>query len=96
MTLDFSTPKHQFPHCTITLHRINLSRKQGTSFLIWDVGGQEKIRPLWRSYTRCTDGIVFVVDSVDLERLEEARCELYKTAKLPENAQVDQNVESIL
>lgn len=64
------------------------SSPQGTSFLIWDVGGQEKIRPLWRSYTRCTDGIVFVVDSVDLERLEEARCELYKTAKLPENAQV--------
>ncbi|KAK8742791.1 hypothetical protein OTU49_001675 [Cherax quadricarinatus] len=63
-------------------------RAKGTSFLIWDVGGQEKIRPLWRSYTRCTDGIVFVVDSVDLERLEEARCELYKTAKLPENAQV--------
>ena len=61
---------------------------QGTSFLIWDVGGQEKIRPLWRSYTRCTDGIVFVVDSVDLERLEEARCELHKTARLPENAQV--------
>ncbi|XP_068214380.1 ADP-ribosylation factor-like protein 4A [Palaemon carinicauda] len=60
----------------------------GTSFLIWDVGGQEKIRPLWRSYTRCTDGIVFVVDSVDMERLEEARCELHKTARLPENTQV--------
>ncbi|XP_069983822.1 ADP-ribosylation factor-like protein 4A [Penaeus vannamei] len=60
----------------------------GTSFLIWDVGGQEKIRPLWRSYTRCTDGIVFVVDSVDIERLEEARCELHKTARLPENMQV--------
>ncbi|ROT83323.1 hypothetical protein C7M84_023491 [Penaeus vannamei] len=58
------------------------------SFLIWDVGGQEKIRPLWRSYTRCTDGIVFVVDSVDIERLEEARCELHKTARLPENMQV--------
>ncbi|KAB7507385.1 ADP-ribosylation factor-like protein 4A, partial [Armadillidium vulgare] len=60
----------------------------GTSFLIWDVGGQDKIRPLWRSYTRCTDGIVFVVDSVDIERLEEARCELHKTARLPENSQV--------
>ncbi|KAL7634814.1 UNVERIFIED_CONTAM: hypothetical protein RMT77_015191 [Armadillidium vulgare] len=63
-------------------------RAKGTSFLIWDVGGQDKIRPLWRSYTRCTDGIVFVVDSVDIERLEEARCELHKTARLPENSQV--------
>ena len=25
---------------------------RGLTFLIWDVGGQEKIRPLWRSYTR--------------------------------------------
>ena len=61
---------------------------QGTSFLIWDVGGQDKIRPLWRSYTRCTDGIVFVVDSVDGERLDEARCELHKTARQAENLQV--------
>ncbi|CAL4058671.1 unnamed protein product [Meganyctiphanes norvegica] len=66
----------------------SLGRAKGTSFLIWDVGGQEKIRPLWRSYTRCTDGIVFVVDSVDMERLEEAKCELHKTARLPENQQV--------
>lgn len=41
---------------------------KGTSFLIWDIGGQDKLRPLWRSYTRCTDGIIFVVDSVDEER----------------------------
>lgn len=56
--------------------------------MIWDVGGQDKIRPLWRSYTRCTDGIVFVVDSVDVDRIDEAKCELYKMAKQPENSQV--------
>lgn len=48
-------------------------------------GGQDKLRPLWRSYTRCTDGIVFVVDSVDEERMEEARIELIRTVKIPGN-----------
>jgi len=51
-------------------------------------GGQEKLRPLWKSYTRCTDAIVFVVDSVDVERMEEAKMELMRTAKSPDNAQV--------
>jgi len=45
----------------------------GKVFNIWDVGGQDKTRPLWRSYTRCTDAIIFVVDSSDSDRLEEAK-----------------------
>lgn len=53
--------------------------------MVADVGGQEKLRPLWRSYTRCTDGIIFVIDSVDLERMEEAKMELMRTAKCPDN-----------
>ena len=48
---------------------------------MWDVGGQDKLRPLWRSYTRCTDGIIFVVDSTKEERLEEAKLELQKICK---------------
>lgn len=64
------------------------TRSKAVNFLIWDIGGQDKLRPLWRSYTRCTDGIVFVVDSVDEERLEEAKMELLKTALLPENKNV--------
>ena len=60
----------------------------GVNFLVWDVGGQEKLRPLWKSYTRCTDGIIFVVDSCDTERLEEAKMELTRTARSPDNAGV--------
>uniref|UniRef100_A0A6B2ECB8 ADP-ribosylation factor-like protein 11 n=1 Tax=Phlebotomus kandelakii TaxID=1109342 RepID=A0A6B2ECB8_9DIPT len=60
-------------------------KAKGATFLVWDVGGQEKLRPLWRSYTRCTDGIVFVVDSVDMERMEEAKMELMRTIKCPDN-----------
>ncbi|XP_030244146.1 ADP-ribosylation factor-like protein 4C isoform X2 [Drosophila navojoa] len=62
-----------------------LGKAKGVHFLVWDVGGQEKLRPLWRSYTRCTDGILFVVDSVDTERMEEAKMELMRTAKCPDN-----------
>ncbi len=36
---------------------------------------------MWRSYTRCTDGIIFVVDSCKEDRLEEAKLELLKIVK---------------
>lgn len=29
-----------------------MGKAKGVQFLVWDVGGQEKLRPLWRSYTR--------------------------------------------
>ena len=32
-------------------------------FTVWDVGGQEKLRPLWRHYFNNTDALIFVVDS---------------------------------
>ncbi|XP_074648563.1 ADP-ribosylation factor-like protein 4C [Tubulanus polymorphus] len=63
-------------------------KAKGVNFMVWDVGGQDKLRPLWRSYTRSADGIVFVVDSVDVERMEEARLELIKTIRIPDNASV--------
>ncbi|KAI8874229.1 putative ADP-ribosylation factor 1 [Ramicandelaber brevisporus] len=46
------------------------------NFTVWDVGGQDKIRPLWRHYFQNTQGIIFVVDSNDRERISEAREEL--------------------
>ncbi|TBU64108.1 ARF/SAR [Dichomitus squalens] len=48
------------------------------SFTVWDVGGQDKIRPLWRHYFQNTQGIIFVVDSNDRERISEAREELQR------------------
>ncbi|XP_067944249.1 ADP-ribosylation factor 2 [Watersipora subatra] len=46
------------------------------SFTVWDVGGQDKIRPLWRHYFQNTQGLIFVVDSNDRERVTEAKEEL--------------------
>lgn len=47
-------------------------------YFIKDVGGQDKIRPLWRHYFQNTQGLIFVVDSNDRERVGEAREELMR------------------
>uniref|UniRef100_A0A3B3SUW5 ARF GTPase 5 n=1 Tax=Paramormyrops kingsleyae TaxID=1676925 RepID=A0A3B3SUW5_9TELE len=47
-------------------------------FTVWDVGGQDRIRPLWRHYFQNTQGLIFVVDSNDRERIAESAEELSK------------------
>ncbi|GAB4852893.1 hypothetical protein Ancab_017090 [Ancistrocladus abbreviatus] len=56
-------------------------------FTVWDLGGQDKIRALWRHYFRNTQGLIFVVDSNDQERIVEARNELHQM--LGENELLD-------
>ncbi|XP_026130634.1 ADP-ribosylation factor 5-like isoform X2 [Carassius auratus] len=46
------------------------------SFTVWDVGGQTKIRGLWKYYYQYTEGLIFVVDSSDHDRIETAAEEL--------------------
>ena len=46
----------------------------------WDVGGQDKIRVLWKHYFLNTDAVIFVVDSQDRDRLEDAKEEIRKLA----------------
>jgi ADP-ribosylation factor protein 6 len=53
------------------------------TFSVWDVGGQKKIRMLWRHYYSNTDGLIFVVDSQDEARIAEAREELHGIANDP-------------
>ena len=48
------------------------------AFNVWDVGGQYKIRLLWKHYYQNTQGLIFIVDSNDKDRIEEAKEELYK------------------
>ena len=47
-------------------------------FYIWDVGGQEKLRALWRRYFVGTQGIIFVVDAADIDRLPIAKEEIHE------------------
>jgi ADP-ribosylation factor protein 6 len=76
---------------------------KNVKFNVWDVGGQDKIRPLWRHYfsgkshhqenpnllrsqigllirprNLGTQGLIFVIDSSDRNRIEEARQELHR------------------
>merc|ERR1719253_1343213 len=48
------------------------------TFQVWDVGGQDKIRKLWRHYYANTNGLIFVIDSNDRDRIQDAREELAK------------------
>mmetsp|Transcript_50096 Transcript_50096/g.104269 ORF Transcript_50096/g.104269 Transcript_50096/m.104269 type:complete len:197 (+) Transcript_50096:99-689(+) len=61
---------------TVEYRNINLT--------IWDVGGQDKIRRLWRHYYQGTDGLIFVVDSSDRDRINDARDELHHMLGEPE------------
>eukprot|EP01094_Clydonella_sp_ATCC50884_P023064 TRINITY_DN5431_c0_g3_i1.p1 TRINITY_DN5431_c0_g3~~TRINITY_DN5431_c0_g3_i1.p1 ORF type:complete len:187 (+),score=58.66 TRINITY_DN5431_c0_g3_i1:111-671(+) len=53
-------------------------RTDNHDFWAWDVGGEDKIRPLWRHYYESARGLAFVLDANDRERLEEAREELFQ------------------
>ena len=69
----------QFLKLKYVFFQISSKRK---CFSVWDVGGQEKTRSLWRSFCRQTDLIVYVVDSADKERMEEAKIELETILKV--------------
>jgi small GTP-binding protein len=46
-------------------------------FLAWDLGGQEKIWKMYREYyLPGTQGVIFLIDSHDSERIQEAREQL--------------------
>ena len=51
---------------------------KGLNFNMWDVGGQDKIRVLWKHYYDNADAIIYVVDSNDKERFDVAQEELQK------------------
>jgi ADP-ribosylation factor protein 1 len=44
----------------------------GLDFTVWDVGGSDRLKPLWRQYYEGTDAYIFMIDANDLDRLEEA------------------------
>lgn len=46
-------------------------------FQVWDLGGQTSIRPYWRCYYSNTDAIIYVVDSMDRERIAISKTELF-------------------
>merc|ERR1712227_813595 len=55
---------------TIKYKKMNLN--------VWDVGGQDSIRSLWRHYYTGTNALIFVIDCADHDRLKLARDEFTK------------------
>jgi small GTP-binding protein len=53
------------------------------SFVAFDIGGQDRIRKMWAHYFPKTDGIVFVIDSADKDRLTAVKAELDKLNNHP-------------
>jgi len=76
--LKLGKPKKTIP--TIGFNVETLEYKN-IAFTVWDVGGQEKLRALWRHYYQNTQAVIFVVDSSDRHRLQEAAEELHRLIK---------------
>ena len=54
---------------------------RGYKLNVWDVGGQTTIRSYWRNYFEQTDGLIWVVDSGDKQRLQDCKKELQNLLK---------------
>lgn len=52
-------------------------------FNVWDIGGQDKLRRLWRHYYDGANAIIFVVDSNDSDRIDTAAAEIAKLCTEP-------------
>ena len=54
-------------------------------FNSYDLGGHIQARKTWREYSGSVDGIIFMVDAADIDRISEARDELQQLMAMPEH-----------
>ena len=53
---------------------------EGKEYLFWDLGGQDKMRPLWKHYFEGSSGVIFVVDAADPSTFQTAKEEIHDVA----------------
>eukprot|EP00347_Sterkiella_histriomuscorum_P003237 403365065 len=74
--------------CLSTINTIGFNveniNRNGNEFQIWDVGGLEKIRLLWRHYFMDTKAVFFFIDQSDTERYQVAAEEIRILVQEPE------------
>ena len=61
-----------------TISSIVATEYKDFGFTLCSVGSQDKFHPVWHHHFQDTNGLIFVVDSVDRDRVEEANSELNK------------------
>ena len=69
-----ATPPHTVP---TTDFNVATTTHNKVAFDVWDVGGQDSLRPLWRHYFSGTQGLIYVVDTNDTQRVAKAAEELH-------------------
>lgn len=62
------TPTEGFNLKTLNIEGVKLS--------VWDLGGQKELRKYWSNYYEKTHALIYVIDSADEDRVEEAGREL--------------------
>ena len=48
----------------------------GVTFKAWDLGGHEAVRQIWDDFLPSCDGVLFLIDAADTDRLAEAEEEI--------------------
>jgi ADP-ribosylation factor protein 1 len=77
-TILYNLKLNEFIHTIPTIgFNVETVKYNNLNLTIWDLGGQEKIRKLWRHYFDNVDMLIYVVDSCDISRIEETKNELH-------------------
>jgi small GTP-binding protein len=69
------------PTLNVNILQILLNNLQIVCF---DVAGQKRFRDSWRKFMNATNGLIFVIDSSDFQRIDEAREELLRVLEYEE------------
>lgn len=84
-TILYRLKKHEVVHTVatvgFTMETVHFGELE---FCVWDLGGQDKIRPLWKHYYNGAQGIIFVVDSSDRSQISKAKEEFHQVVQAPQ------------
>ncbi len=73
--IKFGEPVSSIPTIGFNFENIEFDKLKMS---IWDVGGQTKLRPMWKHYYTGCQGLIFLIDSSDKNRIQLAKDELDK------------------
>lgn len=82
---------HSHTRNTITGFNVETVEYKNISFTVWDVGGQDKIRPLWRHYFQNTQGLIFVVSFIITTDCHKQKKKHFSLEKKSLRRQIEEN-----